>query len=126
MALSVLVVDDNRLMRTMVARTVAMSSLPVGAVHQAGDGQAALSVMRRGRIDLVLLDLNMPVMDGEAFLTAVRADPALAHTQVVVVSTESSSGRVDRLRKLGAGFVHKPFRPEELVKAVGELAGGAV
>ncbi len=121
MPLDVLIVDDNRIMRDMVARTVAMSGLDVGQVRQAGDGAEALQALRSGWTDLVLLDLNMPVMDGETFLREVRIDTALRDTLVVVVSTESSGARIERLRVLGAGFVHKPFTPETLVAEVNRL-----
>jgi two-component system chemotaxis response regulator CheY len=124
MAFTVLVVDDNRMMRGMVARTVSMSGLPVGKLLEAGDGAEALTIMRREWIDLVLLDINMPVMDGEEFLSRVRGDQALRSTMVVVVSTESSQPRITRLRLMGAGFIHKPFRPEQLVAAVNELMAG--
>jgi len=126
MAFSILVVDDNRLMRGMVTRAVTMSGLAVGTLVEAGDGVQALAAMRREWIDLVLLDINMPVMDGEQFLTRVRADPVLSKTLVVVVSTESSQPRIARLKAMGAAFIHKPFRPEELVAAVNELMAGKV
>ncbi len=126
MAFSILVVDDNRLMRGMVTRAVTMSGLAVGTLVEAGDGVQALAAMRRQWIDLVLLDINMPVMDGEQFLARVRADPVLSKTLVVVVSTESSQPRIARLKAMGAAFIHKPFRPEELVAAVNELMAGKV
>jgi len=126
MAFSILVVDDNRLMRGMVTRAVTMSGLAISTLVEAGDGVQALAAMRRQWIDLVLLDINMPVMDGEVFLTRVRADPVLSATLVVVVSTESSQPRIARLKAMGAGFIHKPFRPEELVAAVNELMAGKV
>lgn len=122
--LHVLVVDDNRIMRDMVARAVDMSGLPIAGVRKAGDGRAALEAMRAAWTDLVLLDLNMPVMDGETFLRELRADLALRDALVVVVSTESSGARIERLRGLGAGFVHKPFTPEALIAEVRRLAGG--
>ncbi|MBA3937309.1 MAG: response regulator [Planctomycetes bacterium] len=124
MKLNILVVDDNRMMREMVSRTVRMSALDVGELIQAGNGQEALAAMRATWIDLVLLDLNMPVMDGEAFLRALRADTALRAALVVVVSTESSQPRIARLAALGAGFVHKPFRPEELLAEVERQIAG--
>lgn len=121
MAYTVLVVDDSRIMREMVSRAVTMSGLDLNAVETAGDGRQALEKLRAGWFDLVLLDVNMPVMTGEEFLVALRADVALRATLVVVVSTESSVPRIARLKALGAGFVHKPFRPEELVAAVQTL-----
>lgn len=121
--LEVLVVDDNRIMRDMVARSVAMSGLPIASIRQAADGRQALEALRAAWTDLVLLDLNMPVMDGETFLRELRGDTALRDTLVVVVSTESSGARVERLRELGAGFVHKPFTPEALVAEVHRLIG---
>jgi two-component system chemotaxis response regulator CheY len=123
MALTVLVVDDSRIMREMVARSVTMAGLDIAAVATAGDGREALGKLRAGWFDLVLLDINMPVMTGEEFLVALRADVTLRATLVVVVSTESSLPRIARLKALGAGFVHKPFRPEELVSAVHSLLG---
>jgi two-component system chemotaxis response regulator CheY len=121
MAYNVLVVDDSRIMREMVARAVSMSGLDIAAVDTACDGRDALAKLRASWFDLVLLDVNMPVMTGEQFLVALRADLGLRDTLVVVVSTESSLPRIARLRGLGAGFVHKPFRPEELVAAVQQL-----
>ena len=126
MAFTVLVVDDNRMMRGMVSRAVGMSGLSVAKIYEAGDGAQALAVMRSQWIDLVLLDINMPVMDGEQFLTQVRADPALRGTMVIVVSTESSQPRIARFKEMQAGFIHKPFRPEQLVAAVNELMAGKV
>ena len=121
MAYTVLVVDDSRIMRDMVARAVSMSGLDIASVDTACDGSQALTKLRASWFDLVLLDVNMPVMTGEQFLVALRADLALRDTLVVVVSTESSVPRIARLRGLGAGFIHKPFRPEELVAAVRQL-----
>ena len=121
--LEVLVVDDNRIMRDMVARAVQMSGLPIAQVRQAADGKAALEALRVSWTDLVLLDLNMPVMDGESFLRELRQDTALRDTLVVVVSTEGSGARIERLRALGAGFVHKPFTPEALIGEVQRLVG---
>lgn len=118
---NVMVVDDNRIMREIVSRTVRMSGLPVADLVQAAHGQEALDLMRSRWIDLVLLDINMPVMNGEEFLAELRSDTALRSTLVVVVSTESSQSRIARLQALGAGFVHKPFTPEALVAEVERL-----
>ena len=121
MAYNVLVVDDSRIMRDMVAKAVQMSGLDITGIDTAYDGKNALEKLRASWFDLVLLDVNMPVMTGEQFLVALRADLGLRDTLVVVVSTESSLPRIARLKGLGAGFVHKPFKPEELVAAVRQL-----
>ena len=121
MAHHILIVDDNRIIRTMAMRAVTMSSLPIASMVEAENGQLALERMRAATVDLVLLDINMPVMNGEEFLTAMRRDAALRQTPVIVVSTESNIQRIARLRAMGAGFVHKPFKPEELVAAVNRL-----
>ena len=125
MSLHILVVDDNRMLRGMVVRTVRMSGLAFATISEACDGAEALTLLGAGGIGLVLLDLNMPVMDGETLLTRIRADQVLRETMVVIVSSESSPVRLARLAALGAGFVHKPFRPEVLVAEVARLQARA-
>jgi two-component system chemotaxis response regulator CheY len=71
----------------------------------------------------VLLDINMPVMNGEEMLRELRADPETAHLPVIVVSTESSETRVQALEELGVAFVHKPFAPEELRATILRITG---
>ncbi len=123
MALNVLIVDDSAVMRTMVLRTLKLSGVPLGEIHEAPDGQAGLEVLQEHWIDLVLLDLNMPRMNGEELLGEVRGNPETANVPVIVVSTEGSESRINLIHKLGAGFVHKPFRPEQLRTAILALTG---
>lgn len=122
MIYNILIVDDSRVMRQMIARTLAISGIEVGVVREAANGVEALEALRANDIDLVLLDINMPVMDGEEFLAIVRTDDDLKSIAVVVASSESNEGRIRRLRLMGAQFVHKPFRPEDLTAAVGRAA----
>lgn len=126
MALNVLVVDDSAVMRAMVIRSLRLSRLPLGEVHQAGNGQEALVALETNWLDLALVDLNMPVLDGEELIDRVRANPAMAGIAIVVVSTESSEARIRRLLDKGAGFVHKPFTPETLRREVVALTGELV
>ena len=123
MKLNVLVVDDSAVMRQMVQRTLRMSGIPVGDVHEAGNGREALDVLREHWVDLALLDINMPVMDGEEFLGVVRADEELRALKVIVVSTESSDTRLARLRAHDVEIVHKPFSPEQLRSVVLQVTG---
>ncbi len=114
MSLSVLVIDDSAVMRSMIIRTLGMTGVPVAEIHQAADGAEGLEQLSQNWIDLALVDINMPVMNGEEFIERVRAEPETRDLSVVVVSTEASETRIARLRAGGAGFVHKPFRPETL------------
>ncbi len=115
MAFNVLIVDDSAVMRAMIARVVRLSGVPVAAIHEAGDGAAGLAAAREHWVDLVLLDVNMPVMDGEEMLRRLRAAPETAALPVVVVSTEGSEARRHALESLGGvSFIRKPFKPEEL------------
>ena len=126
MAFNVLVVDDSAVMRAMVIKTLNMSGLPIGEIHQASDGAEALRLLGEHWIDLALIDLNMPVMNGEELLDRVRRNPETADLAVVVVSTESSSTRIAALRQKGAGFVHKPFNPVALRDEVLRITGATI
>ena len=114
MAFNVLIVDDSAVMRGMIARVVRLSGVPIAAIHEAGDGAEGLAAVREHWVDLVLLDVNMPVMDGEAMLRHLRAAPETADLPVIVVSTEGSEARRHALEALGVSFIRKPFKPEEL------------
>ena len=123
MSLNILVVDDSSVMRKMIVRTLEMSGLPLGEVHQAPDGATALALLDAHWIDLALVDIHMPVMDGEEMIARVRATPDIADLPIVVVSSESSQARIERLRPRVAGFVHKPFTPEGLRQTVNRVLG---
>jgi two-component system, chemotaxis family, chemotaxis protein CheY len=123
MALNVLVVDDSAVMRAMIVRTLKLSGVPLASIHQAGNGEEGLRAVRDQWIDLILLDVNMPVMNGEEMLAALRADEATAGLPVIVVSTESSDTRLARLTALGARIVHKPFPPETLRAMIASVTG---
>lgn len=114
MALNVLIVDDSWIMRAMVARTLRLSGIPLGEVYEAGDGRAGAAMARELRVDLVLTDLNMPVMDGDAMIAELRGDPRTAELPIIVVSSEASDARREHLRARNIAFVQKPFTREHL------------
>jgi two-component system, chemotaxis family, chemotaxis protein CheY len=109
----------------MVIRVLGMSGLPIERVHEACEGREALDVLARERgINLGLFDVNMPVLNGEDLVKQIRSEPATASLPVVMVSTEGSLERIERLKKLGAAFVRKPFGPEALLDAIINATGG--
>jgi two-component system chemotaxis response regulator CheY len=118
----VLIVDDSPVMRKIVARSIAMSGLPVSEVLQAGNGKDALALLLEQQVDLVFADLNMPEMSGLEMVEKMAGNPALSKVRVVMISTERNEGRVNRLRELGVmAYLTKPFRPEQLLAAVAPL-----
>jgi two-component system chemotaxis response regulator CheY len=124
MAFQLLIVDDSTAMREFIVRVIGLSGLDAGTCLQASNGKEALDVLRANWIDIVLTDVNMPVMNGEQFLSSMEEDEMLRTIPVVVVSTDGSEHRVKRMMSLGAkGYVRKPFSPEELRKTMEQLLG---
>lgn len=124
MALNVLIVDDSDVIRSMIGRTLALAQVPVGNLYGAANGQQALDVLAEEWIDLVLADLNMPVMDGAEMIERMRARPELADVPVIIVSTEGASQRIADLTDRGvSAWVRKPFTPEEIRDVVGRVTG---
>ena len=118
---NILAVDDSASIRQMVAFTLK------GAGHtvlDAGDGQRALDLVRKQSFDLVLTDVNMPKMDGLAFVRELRQLPAHRFTPVLILTTESSQEKKHQGRKAGAtGWLVKPFNPDQLLSTVKKVLG---
>lgn len=124
MTCNVLIVDDSPILRRAIRKVVVLAGVSEDRIQEAGNGREALDVLDRSWIDLVLLDLNMPVMDGEEFARQLRARPDLAGVRVVVVSTEVNQARLARMRELGVvDSLRKPFEPEDLRKLIARTLG---
>jgi two-component system, chemotaxis family, chemotaxis protein CheY len=114
-AFRVLIVDDSPAMRKFIRRVLDLTGLEIAEGLDAGNGQEALDLLERNWVDIVLTDINMPVMNGEELLQRLAANPLLASIPVLVVSTDRSEARLARMMSLGAqGYVTKPFLPEAL------------
>ena len=126
---NLLVVDDSSTIRSMVARTIRMCDLPISEIYEASNGQEGLDVLAREKVDVVLVDVNMPVMGGLEMIERIRAMPDLAELPIVVVSVEWSEPRMSDLRSRGVRFIHKPFEPqrieEVLTEIMAEMSDGA-
>jgi two-component system chemotaxis response regulator CheY len=124
MSFNILLVDDSATMRSILARSIDMAGVPVGKLFTAPNGQKGLEVMDGNWIDLVFLDINMPVMDGITMIEKMAENHDLSDVPVVVVSTEGSRIRIDRLRDRGVkGFVSKPFTPETIREVIRKVVG---
>ncbi len=122
--LSVLVVDDSTVMRRMVMKALSLGGLPVDKVFEAAGGHEALEVLDQHWIDLVLCDINMPIMNGVELVEKMTASVLTAKVPVIMVTTERSEARISRLKELGvSAYLNKPFRPEALALAAREVLG---
>jgi two-component system alkaline phosphatase synthesis response regulator PhoP len=113
---SVLVCDDEPNLRELIR--VSLGSGWV--VHEATDGEEALTLARSLRPDLVILDLMMPRLNGLDVLSRLKADPRLTRTRVLVVTAQPASE--GEAREHGAdGVIVKPFAPEDLAELAATL-----
>jgi len=123
MSLNVLVVDDSAVMRAMILKTLRLTKIPLGETYEAANGREGLELLEKHWIDLVLADINMPVMNGEEMIERIRSNPLWKDLAIVVVSTEGSQTRIERLREKGTEFIHKPFTPESARQLIQQMTG---
>jgi|SRR5271167_619957 len=117
--LCALIVDDSSVMRKIVERALRQSGIPVGQVMEAGNGSQALDVLRQQKVDLVLCDINMPVMDGLDFVRQLRTLDNARGVPVLMISAEGSESHVMDAIACGArGYVRKPFTPDQMKRQV--------
>jgi CheY-like chemotaxis protein len=117
-ATSVLVVDDSPLVRLLAGKALASMGCEASFAE---DGRQALDVLDPG-IDVALVDLNMPVMDGPSLIRAIRERDDLGHLKVVLMSATDESDGAASAEAFGTdAFLMKPFDGEQLTRLLGEL-----
>jgi two-component system, chemotaxis family, chemotaxis protein CheY len=117
----VLVVDDSAAIRKILNRVLRQTGMAIGTIHEAGDGQEALDLLKTHKPNLVLTDINMPKMDGLQFLAAMKACDEWKPIPVVMITTEGGETKVAEAVRLGAaGYVRKPFTADQIKE---KLAG---
>jgi len=124
--MKILSVDDSGVMRRIVGRTVDL--LGYGLL-EAGNGQEALAILAREHkeVALVILDVNMPEMDGFECLARIKADPDLQAIPVMMLTTESERGKIIQAIKAGASnYICKPFQAEDLAVKITESLGSGL
>ncbi|MBM7118815.1 response regulator [Archangium primigenium] len=123
--LNILLVEDDSVDVMHVQRAFKKSNIQ-SVLHLAQDGQQALEMLREGQVPannrLILLDLNMPRMNGLEFLSAIRSDPALSSTPVVVLTTSNDDrDRVQSYAHHVAGYLLKPVTSPAFVELMAAL-----
>jgi len=120
MAKRILTIDDSKTMRDMLMLTLAEAGFDV---LQAVDGQNGLDVLGDQQVDVIITDINMPIMDGYEVIRRLRQDPNHKSTPILVLTTESEAEKKNLAREAGAtGWMVKPFDPDRLVAAVRKVA----
>jgi two-component system chemotaxis response regulator CheY len=119
---TILIVDDSATTRAMIKRVIGMTGLAVRRLLDAADGQQGLEVMMSSPVDIVLADLNMPVMDGVEMIRRMRCSDTLKHIPVAVISAQPDPELIAQLKHDGiAGYLPKPFTPENVRDLIGPL-----
>ena len=114
MAYNFLIVDDSSTTRTIIKKIVGLSKLDVGNLIEAENWQEAIDKLKDNWVDLVIADINMPVMNGLEMIDEIQSDDSWHNLPIVVISTEGSQTRIDNLHDIGVEFIHKPFTPEAI------------
>ncbi len=117
---TVLTVDDSRTMRKMLSHYLVEAGYNVVAAEDGVDG---VKKLQENDADIIITDINMPVMDGFEFIEQVRGGCRNSRLPILVLTTESDQEKRNRARKAGAtGWIVKPFDPDKLVAAVRRVA----
>ncbi len=119
MAKTILVVDDSSSVRTVARMALREHGYDV---IEASNGQEGLDKLNGERVHLIISDVNMPKMDGIAFLKEVKRHPNYKFTPVIMLTTEAGEDKKQEGRAAGAkAWIIKPFQPQLLVDAVAKL-----
>lgn len=119
-----LIVDDSSVMRKIVERSLRQAGVELAEVFQAGNGAEALAVLADNAVELILCDINMPVMDGLEFVKQLPGVEKAKGASVIMITTEGSESHVVQALAAGArGYIRKPFTAEQVRDHILPLLG---
>lgn len=119
-----LVVEDSPTMRQLIS--FSLKRFKNARIVEAVDGVDALKKLSGEKIDLILTDINMPVMDGLKLVSLVRQNAQLQAIPIIIITTEGAEEDRERGLALGANaYISKPIQSSHLIKTITELLGGA-
>ncbi len=117
-----LIVEDSPTMRQLIV--FALKRVKAFTIVEATDGVDGLKKISGQKFDLILTDINMPIMDGLKLVSLVRNDPANRHVPIIIVTTEGGSEDRQRALALGADeYITKPIQPTKILETVKRLLG---
>ena len=116
--------DDSSVMRKIVERSLRQAGVDLEKVSEASNGAEALAVLESAPVDVILCDINMPVMDGQEFVRKVATMESAKGIPIVMITTEGSESHVvDALSAGARGYIRKPFTPDQVKEHVLPLLG---
>lgn len=118
-----LIVEDEPTMRLIIKKVLYESGLEYGEIYEAENGKEGLEALSKYHIDLILVDIYMPVMDGMEMLDYMMDHPDYRSIPTIVISTENNENRIDAIIRKGVGFVHKPLTKELLKDQILKFIG---
>jgi two-component system chemotaxis response regulator CheY len=123
--IQVLIVDDSSVMRKIVERSLRQAGIEISKVYEAGNGAEGLAVLADTKVDIILCDINMPVMDGLEFLKQLSGVENAKGVPVVMITTEGSEGHVTQALSAGArGYLRKPFTADQVKEHILPVLAG--
>jgi two-component system, chemotaxis family, chemotaxis protein CheY len=118
-----LVVEDSPTMRQLI--TFALKRIPGSKIVEANDGIDALKKLSSQKFDIILTDINMPIMDGLKLVSMVRNDPVQKSIPIIIITTEGADEDRKRGLALGANaYIAKPIQTADLLSVVNEIISG--
>ena len=119
-----LIVDDSSVMRKIVERSLRQAGIELEKVVEASNGAEALAALQSNVVDLILRDINMPIMDGLEFVRQVAMVESAKGVPIVMITTEGSESHVvEALTADARGYIRKPFTPEQVREHVLPVLG---
>ncbi|MGN8224523.1 response regulator [Gracilimonas sp. BCB1] len=119
----VLIIDDEPAIRVFQKLLLRRSKFEIGQIYEAGNGIDAIDIMSRNRIDLILTDINMPVMNGIEFLNIIHNHQQFRDIPAVAITTERGEQLLNMLAFWGHGYINKPLSLPVLEQQISKLYG---
>jgi two-component system chemotaxis response regulator CheY len=118
---NIMVIDDSRIMRNIVKNTFALLKIPCNYL-EAGDGEQAMKLMETGKVDLILLDWNMPNVNGFEFLKKIKALDQYKNIPVIMITSEAARLNVVEAIKAGvAAYITKPINDKIFMEKISKI-----
>ena len=124
MSFNVMIVDDSNAMRTVIKKIITISGFQMDQCLEAANGKEAMDVLSQSWVDVIISDINMPVVNGLEMLDQLQKSDTLKEIPVIMVTTEGSTDRMQEAYNRGAkGFIRKPFLPDDIRKILYQVIG---